>query len=225
MKLFSTFTVCSLAAALLAPGALFAQAPNPEAQLREALRATTIQLRAAQGELAAANAEKELALADKTSLAKQLDALNRQAAADRAAAQANLANLNAQLAAKDAEATRLADKLKSALDTGDAAARLAQQRAEALTRNEIARVELERSVAELRTHNRELFHIGTEVLERYENFGLGKAIAAREPFTKLTRVKLQTLVQDYRDKLEDNRVKLPPAPDAPAATPEPAPAS
>lgn len=225
MKLFSTFTVCSLAVVLFAPGALFAQAPNAEAQLREALRATTIQLRAAQGELAAANAEKELALADKTALAKQLDALTRQAAADRATAQANIANLNAQLAAKDAEATRLADKLKTALDTGDGAARLAQQRAEALTRNEIVRVELERSVAELRTHNRELFHIGIEVLERYENFGLGKAIAVREPFTKLTRVKLQTLVQDYRDQLEDNRVKLPPAPGAPAAAPEPAPAS
>jgi chromosome segregation ATPase len=222
MKLFTTLTVCSVAAVLCAPGALFAQAPAAEAQLREALRTTTIQLRAAQGELAAANAEKEQALADKTALAKQLDSVTRQAAADRAAAQANLANLNAQLAAKDAEAARLAGKLKTALDTGDGAARLAQQRADALARNELTRVELERSVAELRSHNRELFRIGNEVLDRYAAFGLGEAIAAREPFTKLTRVKLQTLVQDYRDNLEDNRAKLPPAP---AATSASAPAS
>ncbi len=221
MKPTSTFTFFALAAVLCVPCSLLAQAAaSPEAQLREALRATTIQLRAAQGELAAASAEKEQALADKTALAKQLDAVTRQSAAERAAAQTNLANLNTQLASKDAEAARLAEKLKLALDTGDRAALLAQKRADELARDEITRVELERSVGELRAHNRELFRIGMDVLERYENFGLGKALAAREPFTKLTRVKLQTLVQDYRDALEDNRAKLTPVPAAaPAETP------
>ena len=225
MKPTSLFTLGALAAVLLAPCAMFAQVPAAEAQLREALRATTIQLRAAQGELAAATAEKDQALADKTALAKQLDAITRQSAADRAAAQTNLSNLNTQLSAKDAETARLADKLKQSLDTGDNAALLAQKRADELARNELARVELERSVASLRAQNRELFRIGMEVLERYENFGLGTAIVAREPFTKLTRVKLQTLVQDYRDDLEDNRAKLTPASGTTATEPAPAPAS
>lgn len=220
MKLTSPLILCALAVALFVPAAVRAQSEpaSAEAQLREALRATTLQLRTAQGDLAAAKAEKDRAQAESEALAKKLDVLTRQAAAERSAAQVNITNLNTQLAAKDAEAARLAEKLKLARDEGDRSSALAQKRAGELAANELTRVELDRSVDELRAHNRELFRIGMDVLERYENFGLGKAIAAREPFTKLTRVKLQNLVQDYRDKLEDNRVKLPPAPDAAPAT-------
>jgi hypothetical protein len=49
--------------------------------------------------------------------------------------------------------------------------------------------------------------MGSEILTRYEKFGLGEAIGAKEPFTGLTRVKLQELVQDYKDKLLNQTVK------------------
>ena len=45
------------------------------------------------------------------------------------------------------------------------------------------------------------------MLTRYEHFSLGDALTAREPFTRLTRVKIETLVQDYQDKLTDNKIK------------------
>jgi hypothetical protein len=44
-------------------------------------------------------------------------------------------------------------------------------------------------------------------LDRYEKFGLGDALTAREPFVGLTKVKFQNLVQDYQDKLSDQKVK------------------
>lgn len=216
MKLHAMLAAMPAVLCLLAPAAFAAggAAPeaNVEAQLREALRATTLQLRAAQGDLAAAQAEKEQAAAENADLAAKLDALGRRAAADRAAAEANLANLNAQLAEKDAEAARLAARLKLSEDAREDAAKLADGRAAEIASAKISRIELEREIAALRAHNRELFRIGMEVLERYENFGLGKAVAAREPFTGLARVKLQNLVQDYADRLEDERAKLPAEP-------------
>jgi hypothetical protein len=44
-------------------------------------------------------------------------------------------------------------------------------------------------------------------LTRYEKFGLGQALSAREPFTGITRVKLESQVQDYEDKIADQKVK------------------
>ena len=52
-----------------------------------------------------------------------------------------------------------------------------------------------------------MYKIGSEVLQRFENFGLGTALTAREPFVGTTRVKLQNLFQDYADKLADARIK------------------
>ncbi len=212
MKPTSPFAAVALAFALFLPCGLLAQpAPaGPEVQLREALRAATLQLRTAQGELVAVTAEKDGALAEKDDLAKRLESLTRQAAADQSAARLAIANLTTQVAQKDAEAARLADKLKRSQDERDGMSTLAETRAAELARNEIVRVELERSVTEMRGLNRELFRIGTEVLDRYAAFGLGDAIVAREPFTKITRVKLQNIIQDYREVLEDNRAKLPP---------------
>jgi hypothetical protein len=52
-----------------------------------------------------------------------------------------------------------------------------------------------------------MFKVGSEILTRFEKFGLGTAITAREPFIGLTRVKLQNLMQDYADKLADQKIK------------------
>ena len=67
--------------------------------------------------------------------------------------------------------------------------------------------DLERKVADLRTRNAELYKVGSEILARYEKFGVGEALTAREPFTGNTKVKLQNIVQDYNDKLLDQTAK------------------
>lgn len=89
------------------------------------------------------------------------------------------------------------EKLKQAAMKVDA------QRAELAARVIIQ----DRKVADYQRKNDELFKVGSEILSKYEGFGLGTAIAAREPFTRNMRVKLETLVQDYGDKLVDNKIK------------------
>lgn len=209
-----------LSLALFVPAGLFAQAAasNVETQLREALRATTLQLRTAQGELGAAQGERDQAKADLAALQKRLEALEKQAAADRSSAQASIAALNAKIAEKDGENARLAEKLEATLAALDQSRRLAEERATALAASKTSNAELVHTNSLLRADNRELFSIGTEILSRYEDFGLGRSLAAREPFTKLTRVRMQNIVQGYEDSLEQHRAKLPaePAPAAPA---------
>ena len=41
--------------------------------------------------------------------------------------------------------------------------------------------------------------------------GVGKALAAREPFVSTTRVKVENQVQGYKDKILDNRISAPAA--------------
>jgi hypothetical protein len=66
---------------------------------------------------------------------------------------------------------------------------------------------MDRRLADLQSKNAEMYRLGTEVLDRYAQFGLGTAIAAREPFVGITKVKFQTLVQDYQTKLTEQTVK------------------
>lgn len=68
-------------------------------------------------------------------------------------------------------------------------------------------IELERTVAAQQKRNVELYKLADEILTRYSKFGLGEAIAAREPFTGLARVKLQNIAQDYKDQLLDNVIQ------------------
>ena len=74
---------------------------------------------------------------------------------------------------------------------------------------------MQRIIDDREAKNLALYNLGNEILTRYEKYGLGEALAAKEPFTGVTRVKLQELVQDYRDKISDQRVtpgEVPPAP-------------
>ena len=69
------------------------------------------------------------------------------------------------------------------------------------------KIVLERKVADQQVKNAEMFKISNEILTRYEKFGLGTAIAAREPFVGLTRIKLKNQIQDLGDKLADQKIK------------------
>ena len=124
----------------------------------------------------------------------------------------NIADLKAKVMEQEREQLRLQTSLESwkagHQKVTDAARKIEAQRAELA-----ARVILQdRKVADYQRKNDELFKVGNEVLSRYEGFGLGTAIAAREPFTRNMRVKLETLVQDYGDKLVDNKIKPEEAP-------------
>jgi chromosome segregation ATPase len=68
-------------------------------------------------------------------------------------------------------------------------------------------------------HNRRLFEIGNELLDRFEKKGVWASLREAEPFTGLKRVELENIVQDYRFAIDDQRVaaKAAPGMDATAA--------
>jgi chromosome segregation ATPase len=56
-------------------------------------------------------------------------------------------------------------------------------------------------------NNLQLYEISHEVLDRYEHVGLFAKVSAVEPFTKITRTRIDNLVDDYRARAEELRLK------------------
>jgi chromosome segregation ATPase len=55
--------------------------------------------------------------------------------------------------------------------------------------------------------NLQLYEINREVLDRYEHVGLFTKVSAGEPFTKITRTRLENIVDEYRARAEELRMK------------------
>jgi|SRR5581483_1049810 len=75
-------------------------------------------------------------------------------------------------------------------------------------------------------HNAALYKLNGEVLDHLEHQSVWSHVAAAEPFTKIKRVQLENLVDDYQAKADDQHLKeAPPLPAGEAAPPAPSEAS
>ncbi|MDB6006133.1 MAG: hypothetical protein JWR15_3120 [Prosthecobacter sp.] len=183
-----------------------------EQRLKESLKSIAVRLRTVETDranLQAAQAQSEITLKQQAdeieALKKKLAAATKQAAADQDAARKSIDGLNAKLEVRENENAQFKKALEKWKDGFNKAATIARVK-EAERAKAVASVtDLQNKVADRERKNLELYEIGSEILERYKNFGLGTALLAREPFTGTTKVKLQTLVQDYADKLQDNK--------------------
>jgi predicted nucleic acid-binding Zn-ribbon protein len=185
-----------------------ADAPNAaEARLRESLKNTMLQLRAAQAESAAAQASKAELEAEKAALEASFEAFKKEVVAARAADAAAATALQAKLADSEAQAKRLDGELAKTKASDKQFRELAGAKEAERAKLAAQIIVLDRKVADQQTRNAALYKTGTEILSRYEKFGLGEALTAREPFVGVTKVKLQNLVQDYSDKLSDQKIK------------------
>jgi chromosome segregation ATPase len=196
MKSLGPFALCLL---LVVPGVSRAD----DAKVKETLRELTLRLRTAESAQASLEAEKAQLEQDKKALTDQTDLLTKQVAADKD----TIANLTAKSTEQETALGQTRDSLakwKAAYEQMTAAAqKLKTERDQAVSESIIAK----RTVADREEKNRELFRLANDILTRYEKFGLGDALAAREPFTGITRTKLESLVQDYSDKIADARVQ------------------
>ncbi|MBB5033765.1 phage major capsid protein [Prosthecobacter vanneervenii] len=217
---------------------LLAEDASPtEQRLRESLKSIAVRLRAAETDrvnLQAAQAQSEVTIKQQAeeieALKKKLSASAKQAAADQAAARKSIDALTAKLEVRENENAQYQKALEKWKDGFNKAAAVARAKEAERAQAAGSVIELQQKLADRERKNLELYEIGSEILERYKNFGLGKALLAREPFTGTTTVKLKELVQDYADKLQDNKHSPfhdetgKPAPDAkPAAKPAAAP--
>lgn len=215
-------TLAALLMLGLAGGAAYAQsAPGREQELIRRLRQQVQQLQQAQSEQqqAAQKAMAELAAAQKRAEAALADSGRARGAV---ATQAkNVAELRTE---RDALATER-DVLKRQVDEARAEIERRTQ-AEAALRAEAAQRQAllatrEATYASLwQRHqaqaqglqacidaNAKLHALGLEFLDRYENKGASELWSQREPFLQFGRVKLENLLQGYREQLDQSALK------------------
>jgi hypothetical protein len=206
------------------------QQATTESRLRDALRNSMLQLRDAQNQVVTLQATQAQSDKDNADLKTkvdafnaQIDALNKQSSDDKAAAAKVADGLNAQIADQTGQIAKLNEALAEWKTAYNQATQLAATKESERARLAQVAISLHRQVEDLQAKNLKLFATGTEILQRYEEFSLGEALGAKEPFTGITKVKLSEQVQDYKDQLLDQRLlapqdaPLPPPPGSPAS--------
>ena len=188
-----------LAVFMAAVSLLVTTANADDARLKEALRTLTLRLRSAETERNNLLSDKAQLEQEKKTLTAKVDTLNKQAAADKEQLDAAMAKMKELDDARESLA-----KWKAAYEQVTTTAQKSEAERAKLASESVM---LKRKVEDRERKNLELFKLANEILTRYEKFGLGEALAAKEPFARITRVKLENLVQDYQDKIADQRVK------------------
>jgi hypothetical protein len=155
-----------------------------------------LQLRTAQNDRATLQASQAENAEKLKKLTAQVEALSKQAGA----AEKTAADQQAQLVKFKEALQNWQTAYNQTIEVGNA-----KEAARAKLASDV--ITLQRRVADQQSRNAAMFRTASEILTRYERFGLGEALAAKEPFVGITRVKLENLVQDYEDKLADERIK------------------
>jgi hypothetical protein len=214
----------ALAISLLGPAPVFAQSgakkPDPGmARQAEAIRS----LQASQSQLKAENAK---LLADKAAADDARAALERRFASDRDRVQAQsrrqvgekestIARLERELAQARKEASDTGERLKQAegqrqaesMRTQEALARVKDQEA-LLAQGATDSRDLAGRLTACRGNNIALSGITSDLLTAIDRGGYGDALVRTEPFSGFKRVRVETLLQEYRDKVDDQRTSL-----------------
>lgn len=183
------FLVCSLP--LLAP--TVASAQSLEDRLRDQLRSTINELHQLQDQQASLRAQKAAAEQERDALKAQL-----------ATAQAQLAHTGDSTAATT-QARALASEVaqyKAAADQANGNAQTAQTDRDKL---KATLADAQKQLAICADKNTKLLKLGNEILDAYQQFDVGEAIAANEPFISIHRVELENMAQDFDDRLHTDR--------------------
>lgn len=190
-----------------------AEPPDPSVKLREQLRSVMLQLRTAQTDAANAQAAQAIADAKNKELAAQLKKqedstakIVKQTNTDKAAMQESIATLESKLADREKRILLLNETLEKWKVGYEKAAGIARTKEDERAKLAAEIIVNQRIIADRERKNIALFNLSNEILDRYEGYALGKALAAREPFIGTTRVKVENYVQGYKNKILDNRL-------------------
>ena len=209
----------------LPTGSVFSadQPSATENKLREQLKNTILQLRASENDKATLQAAQAESDEKVKTLTGQVEAATKQMAADKLASEKAITEMQSKLDDRDKILAGVREELQRFKDDDKKETELANTKEAQRAKLEEQVNLLNHRVADQLVKNEGMFKIANEILARYEKFGLGDALSAREPFTGITRVKLQSLFEEYQDKLADHKIKPPEAQaPEPAASPTPA---
>ncbi len=202
-------TLLFLATSSLAITSLCAkEKANPvEQKMRETIRNTMIQLRDSNAKLAVAQAAQSESEEKIKELQGKLEELTKKSASEKKAATETIEDLKTKLLTSETQSNHLTESLanwkRGYAKLAEYAKATEGKRAEFASKV----IMQDRKIADQQVKNAEMYQLGIEVLDRYAQFGLGTAISAREPFVGITKVKFQTLVQDYQNKLTDQTIR------------------
>ena len=192
-----------------------------EAKLREAVKNTMLQLRDVQTQLSTLQGTQAELEEKKAKLEDDFKKLKSKTDAEKLESDKAIERLNGSVTEKEAQIAQLKvelEKAKAAFELKDKVLTATEEKRKAFEEKSIM---LDRRVADQQAKNQAMYKIGIEILNRYEKFGLGDALTAREPFIGATRVKFENLVQDFQDKLTEQKLKpvkgAPPAAETTAA--------
>jgi chromosome segregation ATPase len=196
MRGASLLLVLAVATALPVP----ASAQSEADRLREALRSCTSQLRSAEDQRAVLQARLAEAERERDRLRKQNEILRAQVKDAEEAYRKAVKDFNERLSERD----DVLEKWRSAFDEAATVARA----------KEAERAKLEQEAAALKTSNKgceakniQLHKVGLEILRRYERMNLLERGIVHDPVLGLKRVEHQNTVQEYRDKILDQKVR------------------
>jgi chromosome segregation ATPase len=170
-----------------------ASAQSLEDRLRDQLRSTLNELHELQDRQASLQAQKIAA-------EQERDALK----SDLAGAQTQLAHAGESAAAKT-HAQALASEVaqyKAAADQANGTAQTARADRDKL---QATLAGAQEKLGTCENKNAKLLKLGNEILDAYQQFDVGEAIAANEPFISIHRVELENMAQDFDDRLHEDR--------------------
>jgi chromosome segregation ATPase len=176
---------------------------------KKATSAAREQVRKLQQSLRAAEQEKATLLQDKTKLeADAKDVAGKLDSAKRAgvAAKKQLATLSDELQTSKSEAAELKRRLEEMTAKEQGTAQRLQV-SEMDIRKLQGELKLSRGeMASCEAKNLALYGYGRDLLAKYEGKGVWTSLKAAEPFTQLERVKIENVLEEYRDKLDAEKL-------------------
>jgi septal ring factor EnvC (AmiA/AmiB activator) len=173
-----------------------------EDRMRDALRQSVAEMRAAQDQAAQAQADLQKAQAEKAALQSQLDAANARLAAAPAIKPADLDALKAQLQAAQQAAAGLQHVNAGLQSKLESQAASAQARDEQSRKTAAALNGVQSAFAACKAANAKLVDVSEDVLHLYESQDFRAVLLkSYEPVLGLARVKLQNIVQQYDDRI------------------------
>lgn len=218
MKERTSMLVALLLAALVAaPAAAGDKKADREKQMQRRLQQ---QMQQMQGQVAGLEQDKaqlgqDLAAAEKTAKAAGGRAARLARELKTEKAQREVQGKELEQAKQDLAATRerLAQTEARLADTAKNLARTGQTLAETEAdkrRLEGVKARQERDIALCEDKNLQLYQTGRELMVRFEQKSCGEIMAQKEPFTGIKRVEIENLLEEYRDKLDGQKLIKPP---------------
>jgi uncharacterized coiled-coil protein SlyX len=138
---------------------------------------------------------------------KKVSELTVQQTKDKAAADKAIAELNVKLVSSAKDVTRLTESLGKWKEGFDQAKTVAEGKEAERAAATSKAIVMERELTAAKAKNAEMLKVSTEILQRYEKFGFGTALIAREPFTRSMRARLQSEADELGDKIDAQRLK------------------